>query len=182
MKTSSSSAASTLTYESDISATLNTYKSCEEAKLFDSLLKKLETVRINKAHRDNDERRTDHHRERHREDNNYVPSEVREIHYGDLHRRDDCEERIIADESSLEEEKLPRAILKLDRRHAIPKPRVKNDVLVEIEVSCSLLFVYCQRELPFVNSRMQGELLMLVLFESGIFCNSVCRLMLSLNL
>ena len=33
-----------------------------------------------------------------------------------------------------EEERLPDAILKLDRRHDIPSPRHKNDVLVEIEV------------------------------------------------
>ena len=36
------------------------------------------------------------------------------------------------------EEGLPDAILKLDRRHAIPRPRHKNDVLVEIEVSVLL--------------------------------------------
>ena len=35
-----------------------------------------------------------------------------------------------------EEERLPDAILKLDRRHDIPSPRHKNDVLVEIEVCC----------------------------------------------
>ena len=39
------------------------------------------------------------------------------------------------EENSFSEEKLPQAILKLDRRHAIPRPRQKNDVLVEIEVS-----------------------------------------------
>ena len=37
-----------------------------------------------------------------------------------------------------EEDGLPDAILKLDRRQAIPTPRHKNDVLVEIEV-CSCL-------------------------------------------
>ncbi len=36
---------------------------------------------------------------------------------------------------------LPEAVLKLDRRHAIPRPRHRNDVLVEIEVS---LFCYWQ--------------------------------------
>ena len=39
----------------------------------------------------------------------------------------------------LEEDGLPDAILKLDRRHDIPSPRHKNDVLVEIEVSFVLL-------------------------------------------
>ena len=39
--------------------------------------------------------------------------------------------------STFSEEKLPRAILKLDRRHAIPRPRQKNDVLVEIE-ACTI--------------------------------------------
>ena len=34
-----------------------------------------------------------------------------------------------------EDDNLPDAILKLDRRHDIPSPRHKNDVLVEIEVS-----------------------------------------------
>ena len=38
------------------------------------------------------------------------------------------------------EEGLPDAILKLDRRHAIPTPRHKNDVLLEIEVC---LGVFC---------------------------------------
>lgn len=33
-----------------------------------------------------------------------------------------------------EEQGLPDAILKLDRKHAIPRPRHENDVLVEIEV------------------------------------------------
>lgn len=41
-------------------------------------------------------------------------------------------------ENSFSEEKLPQAILRLDRRHAIPRPRQKNDVLVEIEVRCHL--------------------------------------------
>ena len=38
-----------------------------------------------------------------------------------------------------EDDNLPDAILKLDRRHDIPSPRHKNDVLVEIEVSFVLL-------------------------------------------
>lgn len=127
MKTSSSSAASTLTYESDISARLNTHKSCEEAKLFDSLLKKLETVRINRT-RDGSANNEGHRRAENEHRDDYVPREVR--------GRDNLEQRnnVIVDEGSLEEEKLPRAILKLDQRHAIPRPRVKNDVLVEIEV------------------------------------------------
>ncbi|KAL7548440.1 hypothetical protein ACHAWF_011749 [Thalassiosira exigua] len=37
--------------------------------------------------------------------------------------------------TSFFEEGLPDAILKLDRRHAIPAPRHKNDILVEIEAS-----------------------------------------------
>ena len=41
-----------------------------------------------------------------------------------------------------EDDNLPDAILKLDRRHDIPSPRHKNDVLVEIEVSfCSMNYM-----------------------------------------
>jgi len=39
-----------------------------------------------------------------------------------------------------EDDNLPDAILKLDRRHDIPSPRHKNDVLVEIEV-CMFIYV-----------------------------------------
>lgn len=41
-----------------------------------------------------------------------------------------------------EEGRLPDAILKLDRRHDIPRPRHKNDVLVEIEVSVLLVMIF----------------------------------------
>lgn len=158
MKTSSSSAASTLTYESDLSRTsayLNVYgKSCEEARLFDLVLKKLETVRSG-----------------HREEGRQPRNDLRDSNDGDddddsdssdgsedlrcrfsrhlpvrRSERRTSEDRVVcksveADrvvENSFSEEKLPQAILRLDRRHAIPRPRQKNDVLVEIEVRCHL--------------------------------------------
>ena len=51
-------------------------------------------------------------------------------------RRDDRKKPVaVSEDGSLIEETFPQAILKLDRQHAIPRPRQKNDVLVEIEVS-----------------------------------------------
>ena len=158
----SSSAASTMTYESDLS--LNGYgKSCEEARLFDSLLKKLETVRISSSlgrqkiqqqERDDDfeKRPVVLHRDstddesRDSEDGRFsrhwpAPHRSERSH---RHRDHRVNSRTVEEpdleaeppeENSFSEEKLPQAILKLDRRHAIPRPRQKNDVLVEIEVS-----------------------------------------------
>ena len=65
-------------------------------------------------------------------------------------RRDDRKKPVaVSEDGSLIEETFPQAILKLDRQHAIPRPRQKNDVLVEIEVSgwatiliCKLLMIY----------------------------------------
>jgi len=51
-----------------------------------------------------------------------------------------------------EEDKLPEAILKLDRRHDIPRPRHKNDVLVEIEV-CMFIYVHVMCEACYTYTR-----------------------------
>ena len=219
MKTSSSSAASasTLTYESDISSRrshyLNGYNTSshskqakqEEARLFDLVLKKLETVRMVKARErihnhsshdidttqrnsDNAARRSDAHVQQ-RDDlrplqraNHSMRDSVSEqdesvvtdtedssndgssddssrgrfssrdftpIHRTaqrdgttNSHRGTNAKKSKQAkrpDDNSLSEEKLPDAILKLDRRHAIPRPRHKNDILVEIEVRLEML-------------------------------------------
>ncbi|KAL7521099.1 hypothetical protein ACHAWX_005795 [Stephanocyclus meneghinianus] len=218
MKTSSSSAASasTLTYESDISSRrshyLNGYNTSnhskkakqEEARLFDLVLKKLETVRMVKT------RERIHHHSSHDIGSSRLNSDHDAARRSDAHvqQRDDLrplrradhsmreyvsehDESVVTDtedssiddsasdssrgrfssrdfmpihrtaqfggtnnshhdttvkkakqatrpdDNSFSEEKLPDAILKLDRRHAIPRPRHKNDILVEIE-ACTI--------------------------------------------
>lgn len=220
MKTSSSSAASasTLTYESDISSRrshyLNGYNTSnhskkakqEEARLFDLVLKKLETVRMVKTrerihhHRSHDigssrlnsdhdaARRSDAHvqqrddlrplrradhsmRDYVSEHDESVVTDTEDSSIDDsasdssrgrfssrdfmpIHRTAQCggtnnshhdttvkktKQAKRPDDNSFSEEKLPDAILKLDRRHAIPRPRHKNDILVEIEVRLEML-------------------------------------------
>jgi len=51
-----------------------------------------------------------------------------------------------------EDDNLPDAILKLDRRHDIPRPRHKNDVLVEIEV-CMFIYVHVMCEACYTYTR-----------------------------
>lgn len=174
MKASSSSAASTLTYESDLSeasAYINSHgKSCEEARLFDLVLKKLETVRTkagNNGDSDNPSwqqrddfggRDTRHDSRRDSLDEESLDSSddlncrfskhlpVRRNGQRGSHAEDRFSGRAVQDKNfqaeqdentTFSEEKLPRAILKLDRRHAIPRPRQKNDILVEIE-ACTI--------------------------------------------
>ncbi|KAL3779644.1 hypothetical protein HJC23_011443 [Cyclotella cryptica] len=209
MKTSSSSAASasTLTYESDISSRrshyLNGYPAGhndhagshsrqakqEEARLFDLVLKKLETVRMVKARErhhshsgqdrnqhDGDYNAVERHVQRrddlrsNRRSNHAIRSEHDESVVTDtegscvddssdgssrgrfssrelmpIHRAENDHEAndrkpkhaIHHDYNSFSEEQLPDAILRLDRRHAIPRPRHKNDLLVEID-ACTI--------------------------------------------
>jgi hypothetical protein len=186
MKNSSSSAASTLTYESDLSSRrshyLNTFnygrQNREEARLFDLVLKKLETVRNgaqnncaldvarcsdDRGSRSSSVRRNERsrfHAEQCRDDSVVCGRQPARYNYSESYDEDDNsysgrfalqgddyderdedgfpsqfgDNRKMSDEHSFSEEKLPDAILKLDRRHAIPRPRHKNDVLVEIEV------------------------------------------------